>query len=149
MMETFLAAKEQIHICGSMLDEELAWRWFRQKDEHSGRIQRDIAEKSGIIKQWMNTQDDLEWIEPRGGVVCFPRMKRPLETDIDKFYKILLHKYGTYTGPGHWFEWVCGRTSASSADFHSDFPIHEKLSAHCPRIEDVLNRTFRFSYRSI
>ena len=104
MMETFLAAKEQIHICGSLLDEELAYRWLQQKDRPFEKIQKDIAEKFQILKQWMSAQDDLEWIEPRGGVVCFPRMKRPAEINIDRFYETLLHKYGTYTGPGHWFD---------------------------------------------
>jgi aspartate/methionine/tyrosine aminotransferase len=103
MMETFLAAKEQIHICGSLLDEELAWRWLRQKEGHLERIQKDIAEKFGIMREWMHTQDDFEWIEPQGGVVCFPRMKKPERINIDGFYDILLHKYGTYAGPGHWF----------------------------------------------
>lgn len=104
LMETFLAAKEQIHICGSLLDEELAYRWQVRKEGCFERIQKDIMEKFGILKTWMNVQDDLEWIEPGGGCVCFPRMRRPAGIDIDKFYETLLHRYGTYTGPGHWFD---------------------------------------------
>jgi aspartate/methionine/tyrosine aminotransferase len=104
LMETFLAAKEQIHICGSPLDEEVAFRYMQHKETHFQRLTRDIREKFGLVKTWMQQQDDLEWVEPRGGCVCFPRMKRPEQTDIDLFYKLLLEKYGTYTGPGHWFE---------------------------------------------
>ena len=104
LMETFLAAKEQIHICGSPLDEEVAFRYMQHKETHFQRITRDIRAKFGLLKTWMQQQDDLEWVEPRGGCVCFPRMKRPEQTDIDLFYKLLLEKYGTYTGPGHWFE---------------------------------------------
>jgi aspartate/methionine/tyrosine aminotransferase len=104
LMETFLAAKEQIHICGSPLDEEVAFRYMRQRERHFQRITRDIREKFAIVKTWMQGQDDLEWIEPGGGCVCFPRIKRPGQTDIDRFYRVLLEKYGTYTGPGHWFE---------------------------------------------
>lgn len=104
LMESFLAAKEQIHICGSPLDEEVAFRYMQQRERHFQRIARDIREKFAIVKTWMQGQDDLEWVEPGGGCVCFPRIKLPEQTDIDMFYKVLLEKYGTYTGAGHWFE---------------------------------------------
>jgi aspartate/methionine/tyrosine aminotransferase len=103
-METFLAAKEQIHICGSVLDEEVAFRYLQHRETHFQRIQKDIREKFYIVKSWMSDQDGFEWVEPKGGAVCFPRMRRPEKVDIDRFYDILLKKYGTYTGPGHWFD---------------------------------------------
>ena len=104
LMETFLAAKEQIHICGSVLDEAVAFRYMLHREKHLQRIKEDINHKFGIIKTWMNRQEGFEWIEPQGGCVCFPRMLHPEKIDIDRFYDILLKKYGTYTGPGHWFE---------------------------------------------
>jgi aspartate/methionine/tyrosine aminotransferase len=104
LFETFLAAKEQIHICGPVLDEELAYRYLVQRDQHFPRIRADIAEKFVLVKTWMESQDKWEWVEPRGGCVCFPRIRRPERIDIDKFYDLLLKKYGTYVGPGHWFE---------------------------------------------
>ena len=104
LMETFLAAKEQIHICGSPLDEEVAFRYMQHKKAHYQRIALDIREKFEIVKTWMQGQDDWEWVEPRGGCVCFPRMRHPEKTDIPMFYRQLLKEYGTYTGPGHWFE---------------------------------------------
>jgi aspartate/methionine/tyrosine aminotransferase len=52
----------------------------------------------------MQQQDDWEWVEPQGGCVSFPRLKRPQTVDLDRFYKILLAQYGTYVGAGHWFE---------------------------------------------
>jgi aspartate/methionine/tyrosine aminotransferase len=104
LFETFLAAKEQMHICGPVLDEELAYRYLLQRDQHFPRIRTDIAEKFALVKTWIHAQENWEWIEPRGGCVCFPRMRRPERTDIDKFYELLLKRYGTYVGPGHWFE---------------------------------------------
>jgi aspartate/methionine/tyrosine aminotransferase len=56
------------------------------------------------LKKWITNHTYLEWIEPSGGVVCFPRFKNNIEIDIEKFYKILLEEYKTYLGPGHWFE---------------------------------------------
>ena len=104
LFETFLAAKEQIHICGPVLDEELAYRYLLQRDKHFPHIRADIAQKFGVVKTWIQSQDHWEWVEPRGGCVCFPRIRRPERIDIEKFYELLLKKYGTYVGPGHWFE---------------------------------------------
>jgi aspartate/methionine/tyrosine aminotransferase len=104
LMEAFLAAKEQIQICGSTIDEELTFRCLQQKDRFLDRIRTDIKDKFTIVKNWMNGQDGFEWVEPKGGAVCFPRIRRPERVAIDHFYKILLEKYGVYTGPGHWFE---------------------------------------------
>lgn len=103
LLESFLAAKEQIHICGPVLDEEVAFRYWQQKDGIFPQIREEIRRKFGIVKTWMRQQDDFEWVEPKGGCVCFPRLRRPDEGDIDKFYRILLDEYGTYAGPGHWF----------------------------------------------
>lgn len=104
LYETFLAAKEQIHICGPVLDEELAYRCLLDRDKHFPRIRSDIKDKFNTVKTWMDGQEDWEWIEPRAGCVGFPRMRQPESIDIDKFYELLLKKYGTYVGPGHWFE---------------------------------------------
>jgi aspartate/methionine/tyrosine aminotransferase len=104
LMTRFLAAKEQIHICGPLIDEEIAFRYWQQKDDHLPGIRTDIRQKFESVKEWMRQQNDFEWIEPAGGCVCFPRLCRPEEGDIDRFYRILLEKYGTYVGPGHWFE---------------------------------------------
>jgi aspartate/methionine/tyrosine aminotransferase len=104
IMRTFLAAKEQMHICGPILDEEIAFQYWRQKDHYFPRIREDIRQKFDLVKEWIGRQDHFEWVEPGGGCVCFPRLRRPEDGDIDKFYHILLHEYGTYTGPGHWFD---------------------------------------------
>lgn len=104
LLETFLAAKEQMQICGPILDEELAYRYLLHRDRHLSLIRSSIAEKFALVKAWMQDQDDYEWVQPQGGCVCFPRMRDPEKTDPDKFYRILLESYGTYVGPGHWFE---------------------------------------------
>lgn len=104
LMEIFLAAKEQIIICNSVIDEEIAWQFYRRKSSWLPRIQADIAAKAAVVRDWYAGQDELEWVEPRGGVVAFPRIKPQLRVDIDRFYQILNETHGTYVGPGHWFE---------------------------------------------
>lgn len=104
LMTTFLAAKEQMHICGPLIDEEIAFRYWQQKHQYFPAIREDIRQKFLIVKQWMEQQDDFEWVEPAGGCVCFPRLRRPEEGDPGRFYRVLLGDYGTYVGAGHWFE---------------------------------------------
>jgi aspartate/methionine/tyrosine aminotransferase len=104
LMETFLAAKEQIHICGPVLEEELAYRYLQHRDAHLAQIRADIRAKFGLVKDWMQREGAWEWVEPAGGCVCFPRLRRPQDIDVGAFYRILLDRYGTYVGPGHWFD---------------------------------------------
>lgn len=104
LMQTFLAAKEQIFISGSVLDEEVAYQVLLKRDTHLSRIRADIARKRAIVQEWMAEEPLMEWVEPQGGVVCFPRIKPDLALDVDRFYATLNGKYKTMVGPGHWFE---------------------------------------------
>jgi len=104
LMETFLAAKEQILICNSVVDEEIAFRFLEEKKTRLAQIQEKIRFHFEILKNWMQSQENLEWIEPSGGVVCFPRIRKDRPIDVERFYKILNEKYKTFVGPGHWFE---------------------------------------------
>jgi aspartate/methionine/tyrosine aminotransferase len=104
LMYKFLSAKEQIGICNSVVDEEIGYQAFSQRDAWLPVIRGRIAEAFAIVKEWMAGEELLEWVEPKGGVVCFPRIKPDLPLDEDAFYRLLLDKHGTYVGPGHWFE---------------------------------------------
>lgn len=104
LRETLLAAKEQILICNSVVDEEIALRFLERKAERLPAIREKIAEHFGIVKAWLAGEPALEWVEPAGGVVCFPRAKASIALDVDLFYRILNEKYKTHVGPGHWFE---------------------------------------------
>ena len=104
LQELFLAAKEQIFICGSVVDEEIAFRYMSKRNDYFPSIKKDMLEKFEIVKSWMNSQKYFDWIEPSGGVVCFPRIKLNINVDTKLFYDNLLSKYHTYVGPGHWFE---------------------------------------------
>ena len=104
LMHTFLAAKEQIFISGSVLDEEVAYQYLQHKPNHLARIRAEIARKFAIVQDWIAKERLMEWVEPQGGVVCFPRIKPDAPVDVERFYTILNGKYGTTVGPGRWFE---------------------------------------------
>lgn len=104
LMETFLAAKEQIFISGSVLDEAVAYQYLLTKDARLAQIRADVARKLDIVREWIAEEPLMEWVEPQGGVACFPRIKAGVSVDLDRFYDTLLRKYRTMVGPGHWFE---------------------------------------------
>ena len=108
-MERLLAAKEQIFITNSVVDEEIALRYLQGRAQHLPAIRDHIRSHFQIVRDWMASPDTaalLEWVQPHGGVVCFPRIRDPRITgvDVDAFYRILNDRYGTFVGPGHWFE---------------------------------------------
>lgn len=104
LAETLLAAKEQILICGSTIDEEMAARALEARPRILPGIKDKIARHLGITREWMASQDVFEWVEPGAGVVGMPRFREECDVDIDRFYRDLLERHGTYVGPGHWFD---------------------------------------------
>jgi len=104
LMEKFLAAKEQIFICNSLVDEEIACAVVGKKQELLAAFRARSMANLEIVRSWMAGQELLEWVEPKGGVVCFPRFRESVAIDIDGFYETLGSRYRTQVGPGHWFE---------------------------------------------
>jgi aspartate/methionine/tyrosine aminotransferase len=104
LQETFLAAKEQISISGSVIDEWIAEQILSRRDEILSLTAKEMEIRREIVASWVTQEDTLEWVRPEGGVVCFPRMKTEPVGGTAAFYDRLLNKYGTYVAPGHWFE---------------------------------------------
>jgi aspartate/methionine/tyrosine aminotransferase len=102
LMETFLAAKEQIFICNSVVDEEIADQFLAKKEHLFPKIQTHIRTNFDVVKAWIEKENHLQWVEPKGGCVCFPKISADI--NVDNFYRILNENYKTYVGPGHWFE---------------------------------------------
>ena len=100
----FLAAKEQILITNSVVDEAIGEVAMTRRAERMPRIAAGIETALGTVRDWVAGQDLFEWVEPRGGVVGFPRFQADVQVDVDAFYRILLERYGTLVGPGHWFD---------------------------------------------
>jgi len=104
LMEQFLAAKEMIYISNSAIDEEAAYQFYLQKEKFAKAINEKATKNFELLKKWLWKEKRLECILPKGGVVCFPRFKSNVAVDTNKFYHILLQKYKTMVGRGHWFE---------------------------------------------
>jgi aspartate/methionine/tyrosine aminotransferase len=104
LMHGFLAAKEQISLCCSVVDEEIACHLLQHKDKFIILNHAHIRANFSYLKEWFAVQPYLEWVEPQAGVVCFPRLKKGYSIDMEKLYEKLYEEYATIVGPGHWFE---------------------------------------------
>jgi aspartate/methionine/tyrosine aminotransferase len=104
LMEQFLAAKEQISICGSVINEWVAEEILAKRDAFLEPTLNEWRRRLDRIAEWIAGEPLLEWVRPTGGVVCFPRMVADPPGGTDAFYRRLLGEHGTYVGPGHWFE---------------------------------------------
>jgi aspartate/methionine/tyrosine aminotransferase len=104
LQEVFLAAREQINICGSVMDEWVAEQVMRNRDAILPPTLAEMRRRLAVVSDWMAGEDRLEWVRPNGGVVCFPRMIEAPPGGTEAFYRRLLDDHGAYVGPGHWFE---------------------------------------------
>jgi len=104
LQQVFLAAKEQISICGSVIDEWIAEQVLARRASVLQATLIEMRERLQLVAQWIDDEPLLEWVRPGGGVVCLPRMRSEPPGGTASFYRRLLESGGTYVGPGHWFE---------------------------------------------
>lgn len=104
LMHDFLAAKEQIIICNSVVDEAIALQVFYQHEKILYDVYKHINSNFILMKAWMEQQQYMIWTEPNAGVVCFPKIKDEYKVDTNQFYSVLFNDYKTIVGAGHWFE---------------------------------------------
>jgi aspartate/methionine/tyrosine aminotransferase len=104
LQEMFLAAKEQISICGSVIDEWIAEQVLARRASLLEPTLAEMRERRRLVGEWLEQEPLLEYARPQGGVVCFPHMRAEPPGGTAAFYRRLLETHGTYVGPGHWFE---------------------------------------------
>ena len=102
IIESIRAVREQLTICNCVISEEITRMVLQRKGEFLRNIRQRIAINHKMVKEWMKRQEDLEWIPPEGGVVCFPRLKTNMPTD--DLCHLLVKKYKTFVVPGYCFE---------------------------------------------
>jgi aspartate/methionine/tyrosine aminotransferase len=104
LREKLLAAKEQVVITGSVADEAIGYEALRRRDELLPAILADVRRAFESVRSWLEGSEVFEWVEPRGGAVCFPRFRAGIDADADVFHRALFEEHGTLVGRGRWFE---------------------------------------------
>ena len=104
LQEKFLGAKEQICICGSIIDEWIAEQVMAEKQRFLAPILKEMRRRRDLVTEWMEKENLLEWNKPSGGVVALVRMTKPPAGGTDSFYQRLMDEHGTYVARGRWFD---------------------------------------------
>jgi aspartate/methionine/tyrosine aminotransferase len=136
LAETFLAAKEQIVITGPIIEEEIAYHVYKKRDALLEQINQERNVALQIAKDWMTNEAMMEWIEPSGGVVCFPRIKHK-DVNVEAFHK-RINELGAFVGPGHWFEQECRYMRIGYA-----WPTLEELQIGLEKISQALRESIK------
>jgi aspartate/methionine/tyrosine aminotransferase len=101
VVEDIIAVREQVTICNNTLGEAIATSALKQKDQILKNVREHLLRNFEALKRWMATQGQLEWFEPQGGAVAFPRLKANASTE--PLCRLLVTKYRTFTIPGYAF----------------------------------------------
>ena len=75
-----------------------------EKTRYLEKAKQRIQKNRGIVVDWINQQDNIEWVCPEVGVVGFPRIKNHVAVEPEKLYRLLAEKYKTFVVPGRCFE---------------------------------------------
>jgi aspartate/methionine/tyrosine aminotransferase len=98
IIEAIRAVREQVTICNSSVGEAIALEVLKKREKILANRRKSMIANFRILKDWMDNQEWLEWIEPKSGVVGAPRLTRGGSTD--ELCKLLVTKYRTFTVPG-------------------------------------------------
>ena len=104
LMHRFLCAKEQIGICGSVVDEAIGDHVHAGADAWLAESGARLREALATVAAWVQREPLIEWVAPSGGCVCFPRVREGVGVDVARFHRALNHDHAAYVGPGRWFE---------------------------------------------
>ncbi len=99
----FLAAKEQMGICGSVIDEYLGHALLKNRAAQLEHNKLFLEKRVDLVCAWVLREPLISWVPPAGGVVCMPRIALS-DKQMDAFYQYLMDDHQTYLAPGHWFD---------------------------------------------
>ena len=94
-------ARDVVDGTGSIVAERLAVIAFDHLDELIARAKGILARNAPIVRAFVRGRAELEWVEPRGGTVGFPRLRDVADTRV--FAERLLNERQTAVVPGHFF----------------------------------------------
>jgi aspartate/methionine/tyrosine aminotransferase len=100
--ERIRRARDIVDAVGAFPAERLAVRAFEHLDALADRARRLVAPNLARLRAALTVRPEIEWLEPVGGTVAFPRL-RDAETS-DALAAWLLTHAGTAIVPGRFFD---------------------------------------------
>jgi aspartate/methionine/tyrosine aminotransferase len=86
---------------GTFVGEAIAHRMFIHLDTIKEQNRELVNTNKSLVKELIDREDRLSWVEPAGGVVCFPRVESGMNGD--ELAECLRDRYGTAVVPGRFF----------------------------------------------
>jgi len=93
---------DYILVEGVFIGEQISAKVFVQLDSIKAKNKPLIEKNKSMIRDFIQGEERLSWIEPAQGVVCFPRVEAPMNGD--NLAELLQEKYDTSVVPGSFFE---------------------------------------------
>lgn len=119
VLDGVLAIREQVSITNAALSEAIAMAVLKRRDEFLVKARVHVERNLEIARDWMSSQEWLEWVPPAGGVVFFPRIRAEWPGDPETLYTSLVRDHQVFLIPGRCFEadnrhfrLGCGATTA-------------------------------------
>jgi aspartate/methionine/tyrosine aminotransferase len=100
--ERLRRARDVIDGIGSIVTERLATLAFAQLDRLIARSAALLAVNGALVRTFLQARPELDFIEPRGGTVAFPRLRDV--ADSSRFAERLMNERETAIVPGRFFE---------------------------------------------
>lgn len=99
------SVKNYISPQDSYPSQVIAAQALEQREKLLERGKNLVLENYNILKDWINNHENVEWVPPDGGPICF--FKVPREIDIWNLVNRLKSEYNTLVVPGNFF-WAKG-----------------------------------------
>lgn len=93
---------DYINVEGTYIGEKIAYQMFNHLDDIKRQNREIINTNKSSVKELINQEENLSWVEPKDGVVCFPRIESGLTGD--ELAARLRANHDTAIVPGSFFE---------------------------------------------
>ncbi len=99
--ERALRVRDVVDAVGSIPSETLGVLAFEQLDSLLQRAQDVVRPGATLFREFMEARNELDWVEPLGGSVCFPRLVG--KDDAEPFVEFAMKQFGVGVTPGRLF----------------------------------------------
>ena len=89
-------------ICDSTLSEHLSKLALKRKEELVTRAEQIAKINLEVMRKWVGTREDVDWVQPEGSLVTFPRFHRNVTST--EVCKLLAENYKIFVAPGKCFD---------------------------------------------
>lgn len=100
--ERIRRSRDVVDGTGPIVAERLATAAFEHLESLTARAHRLLARNRTLVTDFVRGRPELEWVEPAGGTVAFPRIGNVADTS--RFAERLLLERETAVVPGRFFE---------------------------------------------